>query len=175
MPVDYQDRARYLISQAGGFRAAATKRGERGGRRTALPRTTLTRIARGGSEPNQATKDRINRAYRRIAPAAVKEREKAGKGSGVALVDRRTAKGLERSYRASGDSYSVVAHGSYDRQIMGVGEPTEHTQFGRGSTVEEAEENLERNFERLRERYRNWTIRPDSGIRYRVYKTEEEA
>ena len=174
MPVDYQDRARYLISQAGGFRDASTKRGQRGGRRTALPRTTLTRIARGGSEPSQITKNRINRAFRRLASDEVKGREAAGKGAGVALVNERTARGLQSSYQAAGDPFSVVAWADYERQIGGIGEPSTQRQYGRGATVDEAKANLEDNFARLRRKYRNWTIRHDSKVQYRVYQTAVE-
>ena len=173
--VDYQSRARYLISQAGGFRAATTKRGSRGGRRTALPRTTLTRIARGGSEPSQATKDRINRAFRRIAPDEVKRREKRTGTAGTALVDERTARGLERSFLTAGTDYKVTARAKYTRRIEGVGEPVEMTTYGRGDTVEEAKQKVEQNFAEMRRQYRNWNIKPTTKLQYRVYSEADEA
>ena len=172
MAVDYAARARSLISQSGGFRAASTKRGARGGRRTALPRTTLTRVASGGSEPSRLNKDRINRAFRRLATDDAKEREKAGMGPGVATVDERTARGLERAYRKAGVPFSVVATADYGRQIGNIGEPSTETEYGRGSTVDEAKQNLDENFGRLREKYPNWTIKPDTKVQYRVYQTE---
>ena len=172
--VDYQARARYLISQAGGFRAAATKRGARGGRRTTLPRTTLTRIARGGSEPSQATKDRINRAFRRIAPEEVRNRERKTGVPGTALVDERTARGLERSFLSAGEDYNVTVRSKYTVQRFGIGEEVEETQYGRCATVDEAKANLESNFERLREKYRNWNIKPSTKLQYRVYGEADE-
>ena len=139
MAVDYADRMAYLVSEAGGLRAAA--------RQTGIPRTTLTRILKGQGKPSKRTRERLNRKYRATAPAAVRKREKAGLGSGSALVDERTARVLERSYIRRG--------------------------IGRGSSVDEAKKNLNSNFDRIEAKYPVWTITPSTKILYRVYPIKE--
>ena len=165
MTADYADRMRYLVSEAGSLRAAAKK--------TGIPRTTLTRIIKGKGGVSKRTRDRVNRKYRNTAPDAVKKREKAGLGSGSALVDERTARVLERSLRAQGISYKVSAHGTYKRSIRAGVLPTTEREWGRGSSVDEAKKNLNANFDRVEARYPNWKIEPNTKILYRVYPVKE--
>ena len=166
MAVDYADRMAYLVSEAGGLRAAA--------RQTGIPRTTLTRILKGQGKPSKRTRERLNRKYRETAPAAVRKRGKAGLGSGSALVDERTARVLERSYIRRGIAYKVSAHGTYTRSIRAGAIATEEKEWGRGSSVDEAKKNLNANFNRIEAKYPTWVITPNTKILYRVYPVKGE-
>ena len=168
MAVDYEARLRYLISREGSQRALFRSEQKRRGAK--LKRATMYRILKGG-KPSKKTRDLINRRYREKAPAAVKKREKAGKGIGFALVDQDKAKQLERSYAAEGKEFKVVAHSEYDRQIGGIGRPETETEWGRGTSVDEADQQLEGNFRRLKRNYPQWNIKTSSRPKYRVYLT----
>ena len=158
--VDYADRMRYLVSEAGSQRAAAKKYG--------IPRTTLSRILRGEGGASKRTARKLNRQYRKTAPDSVKKREKAGLGSGVGLVNRSTALSLERSYRLQGKEVRVVAHGKYTRKIGNTRQ--EETIYGRGQGVIGAENALEESFGKLKEKYERWEASMEgTKVLYRVY------
>ena len=161
---DIQARAAYLVSQYGGYRGAS--------RATGIPRSTLTRIAKG-QEPTKRNRERLNRQFRSKAPQSVKRREKRGMGAGVALVDEPTARRLERAYRQQGKTVSVVAHSSYDDSQSGVA--VSKKEFGRGSSVDEAKANLEANYERLYLRYREENFARKGKVMFRVLPVEGTA
>ena len=114
------------------------------------------------------TRDKLNRQFRAKAPQAVKDREKAGLGTGASLVDEATARKLERSYLQAGTAYKVAAHGSYESSVRGMGEPESATEYGRGSSVDEAKKNLNNNLERLARKYR--VVVDLKKVEYRVYR-----
>ena len=157
---DLQDRTRFLISKYGGVRPAA--------KATGIPKSTITKIARGEASSNKRTRDKVNRQFRKRAPQAVKDRESSGLGTGSSLVDEATARKLEKSYLRSGTPYKVAAHGSYSASVRGIGEPQSATEYGRGSSVDEAKGNLTNNLEGLARRYR--VVVDVKKIEYRVYR-----
>ena len=149
MAVDIQARAVYLVSKAGGVRAAA--------REANMPYSTFRRAYTGEAKTSPANRRKLNQTYRRKAPDAVKAREKQGLAS-FDLVDEKTARKLEASYKKQGFSIKVtahqkvvVAHSSYDEGFMGVF--SEKKEYGKGNSVDSAKRALERNYERLEVNY----------------------
>lgn len=159
--VNYADRMRYLVSKAGSLRKAEIKYG--------ISRTTMTRVLRSEGKPTGRIKTKISTTYRKEATVGVRNRERSGLSSGVALTDRQTAVVLQQSYRQQGIETRVVVHASYERTILGIGAPTQHTAYGKGKTVEEAEANLEFYFVQMEEEYDTWTITKETRLQYRVY------
>lgn len=159
---DITDRTRYLVSKYGGVRPAA--------RATGIPKSTISKLARGEGTFSKKTRNKVNRQFRDKAPQAVKDREKAGLGTGASLVDEATARRLEKSYLRGGTPYKVAAHGKYESSVRGLGEPETATEYGRGSSVDEAKNNLENNLERLARKYR--VVVDLKKVEYRVYRVE---
>ena len=157
---DLQDRMQYLVSKYGGVRPAA--------RATGIPKSTVSKLQRGEGTATKKTRDKLNRQFRAKAPQAVKDREKAGLGTGASLVDEATARKLERSYLQAGTAYKVAAHGSYESSVRGMGEPESASEYGRGSSVDEAKKNLNNNLERLARKYR--VVVDLKKVEYRVYR-----
>jgi len=156
---DLQARLTYLVSQEGGVRAAA--------RRSNIPYSTFRRILNDENKATKANRDKINRSFRRLAPAEVKRREKSGKGAGFALVDEKTARKLESSYRKQGLSVSVTARTDFKYSEMG-GQKRNDTTYGRGSSVDEAKENMLNNFGKFGESYVDYMVSDIEDARYRV-------
>jgi hypothetical protein len=138
MAVDIQQRAAYLVSKTGGVRAAA--------REAKMPYSTFRRIFTGEVKTTKTNRAKLNRTYRAKAPVAVKEREKRGLGS-FELVDEKTARKLEASYKKQGKEVVVVAHSTYGEGILGVF--SDKKEYGKGNSVDSALLALEVNYDRL--------------------------
>ena len=157
---DIQDRMRYLVSKYGGVRPAA--------RATGIPKSTVSKLARGEGKSSKRIRNKVNREFRNRAPQAVKDREKAGLGTGASLVDEATARRLEQSYLRGGTPYKVSAYGSYESSVRGLGEAESATEYGRGSSVDEAKNNLNNNLDRLARKYK--VVVDVKKVEYRVYR-----
>ena len=157
MAVDIQARARYLVSKAGGVRAAA--------REAKIPYSTFRRAYTGEAKTSTANRAKLNRTYRRQAPASVKARERRGLAS-FDLVDEKTARKLEASYKKQGLEVVVVAHSTYDEGFMGVS--TAKKEYGKGNSVDSAKRALQRNYNRLELNYVEFDIVQGETL-FRVY------
>lgn len=160
---DIQGRLGYLVSQEGGVRAAA--------RRANIPYSTFRRLYLGENQPSKSNRNRVNRAYRRLAPEAVKRREKTGRGAGFALVDEATARRLEASYRQQGKSVMVTARTEFTYNDNGT--QRNDTSYGRGRSVDEAKGNMLNNFAKFGDSYADYSIAGVQQAQYRVIALQE--
>lgn len=176
MAINYQARAQNLISHNKNVTATAKTLG--------INQTTLSRIAYGESKnPNKKTKDAINKEYNRLNPKTSENRkleDKFGR-SGTEQTNREKAELAVKYNKRAKINYSVVVTQEVEESIGGVGQGTQ-TIYGRGDTVEEAEDNLAQTIKDLEPggvsaQFAKGEYYPVSDPKYRVYpkRTREEA
>lgn len=155
------DRLMFLITQEGSRSAVESKY-----------KASVRTQGRILTDPDHQVSKRIariiNRAFRENAPEATKIREAKGKRAGWALVDRKKALTLQKSFRRAGVKISVVAQQKYTEAYGGSKTKTK-VEFGKGKSVQDAEQALEGNFERLYEEYDYLTFIRIGEIMFRVY------
>lgn len=155
---DIPNRLRYLVSQEGGVRAAA--------RSINIPYSTYRRLLTGENEPTSLNRDRINRRFRREAPADVKNREKKTGDAGFALVDEATARKLITSYRRQGLNVRVYAR--KDFRVNDNGTIVKKTSYGQGTDVSSAKGTLDVAFDNYADSYPLVGVTDEEEAKYRV-------
>jgi hypothetical protein len=160
MTADIKARANYLVSKAGGVRAAA--------RVAKMPYSSFRRIVTGEVKSSPATRAKLNKSFREEAPQGVKDREKSGIKIGFALVNEQEARKLEASYKKQGFSIKVTAHQKFSTSFLGAGDLQYQMEYGRGNSVDAAKRNLAKNFDRFAVNYLEEEVAMVGSLKFRV-------
>lgn len=161
---DLAGRLTYLITEEGSRNKVEKKYG--------ISVRTQGRILTGEYEPSSPIRRKLNRAFTNNAPAPVRARDRSGRGAGFALVNEKKAKSIERSYRQAGKEVAVVAHQNY-HESMGGSVPNKNIQYAKGSSVEDAKQNVKEGLERKRLNYNSWLIVEVGEPMFRVYPVRQ--